>query len=108
MLKLMNSAMMPVPGTYVARKITVDEARAIVQKFHGKFESYIGYPDTAKYMSEVLGVDVPVNRSETSLADRDEILVCKLRYRVKDPGAKGTFTPNADDYEWWHVIYRAE
>jgi hypothetical protein len=41
------------------------------------------------------------------LADGDEILVCKLRYRLKNPADKGKEV-SKDDFEWWHVIYRAE
>lgn len=105
MLKLMNSAMMPVPGTYIAKRITPDEAKSILQK-HERFESYIGYPDTAKYMARILGVDVPVNRLQTTLEDGDEVLVCRLKYRVQNPNAKGSFTPSDDDYEWWYVQYK--
>jgi hypothetical protein len=49
----------------------------------------------------------PLNRGETVLADGDEILVCKLRYRLKNPADKGKEV-SKDDFEWWHVIYRAE
>ena len=106
MLKLMNSAMMPVPGVYRIQKISPEQAREIVKKHHNIFESYVGYQDTAAYMSQVLGVDVPVNRAETVLADEDEILVCKLKYRVAKPSDKGKFTPSDEDYEWFWVKYR--
>jgi len=108
MVKLMNSAMMPVPGTYTARKISPEEAREIVKRYGEKVESFVGYPETARYMSIVLGVDVPVNRAETTLESGDEIIVCKLKYRLKNPAEKGNFVPSDDDYEWWHVMYRAE
>ena len=105
MLKLMNSAMMPAPGVYVAKKITPEQAKEIIDRHNGIFESYIGYPDTARYMSQILGIDVPVNRGETVLADEDEILVCKLKYRVAKPSDKGKFTPSDEDYEWFWVKY---
>lgn len=107
MLKLMNSAMMPVPGVYVAKKITPEQAREVIKKHNAVFESYVGYPDTARYMSQILGVDVPVNRAETTLADGDEILVCRLKYRVKDPAIKGAFVPAEDDFEWWHIVFHS-
>jgi hypothetical protein len=106
MLKLMNSAMMPVPGVYRVQKISPEQAREILKKHNNTFESYIGYEDTARFMSQILGVDVPVNRAETVLTDGDEILVCKLRYRLKNPADKGNFTPSDDDYEWFWVKYR--
>lgn len=104
-VKLMNSAMMPVEGVYKLRKITVDEARMVVAKA-AKIESYIGYPDTANYMSHVLGIEVPISRAETTLEDGDIMLICRLRYRVQNPQEKGKFVPKDDDFEWFVAEYQ--
>lgn len=75
----------------------------MVNKFK-EFKSYIGYPQTAEYMSKVLGVNVEVNREEMQLKDGDMMLVCKLKYRVKDPTTKGQEV-SEDDFEWYLVSY---
>lgn len=105
MIVLMNSAMMPVPGTYRARKATVEEVRELLQKHNFTFRSYVGYPDTAAYMTRTLGVEVPVCRDQTTLEAGDIMVVCKLKYRLQNPSSKGTFVPSEEDYEWWIVEY---
>ena len=102
-VKLMNSAMMPAEGVYKLKKITPEEAKEVASK--ATVESYVGYPDTAKYMSEKLGIEVPVNRSEAILEDGDVMIICKLKYRVQNPQEKGKFTPNDDDFEWYICYY---
>lgn len=107
MIKLMNSAMMPQEGIYKAQKITEEQARDIFEIFATSgWVSYVGYEQTAKYMSEVLGVDVPVQRTEAKLDKHDLILVCKLKYRVKNPKDKGKEV-SKDDFEWWLVEYHS-
>lgn len=105
MIRLMNSAMMPTIGTYHARKVTAEEAAAILKQNNYVFKSYVGYPDTAAYMTRVLGVEVPVSREQTELVAGDIMLVCKLKYRVQNPTQKGSLVPTSDDYEWWIVEY---
>lgn len=107
MLKLMNSAMMPQEGVYIAKKISVDDAREIFRRHCAVFESYIGYPETAQFLSEIFGVSVPVSRAETKLEDGDEIIVCKLKYRLSDPNQKGRIAPTRDDFEFWYVQYKS-
>ena len=102
---LMNSTMCPAEGTYVVEKITPEIAKQLVQKAD-KVESYIGYPQTAEYMSRVLGIAVPVNRGETVLHNGDTVIVCKLKYRVANPATKGEGV-NEEDFEWWKMTYKA-
>jgi len=105
-LVLMNSTMMPCEGFYRAKKISENEARLVVlDHFTRPIESFVGYPETASYMAEVLGVGVPVNRSQAELEDEDVILVCKLAYRIQDPAQKGNLKPESKDYEWWVIHY---
>lgn len=106
MLKLMNSAMMPVPGNYIARRITPDEAKKIFfEHASSGWQSYVGYAQTAQVMSSVLGVDIPVNRGETLFENGDIAIVCKLAYRVSDPANKGAEVPE-DAFEWWYIEYK--
>lgn len=99
-LLIMNSAVVLADGVYVAKTLTVDEARAIVKEAikNGKeILSFVGYFETAELMSELLDYPVVVNRAETEYRSGDMILVGKLKYRVKDPNNKGKIKPTADD-----------
>jgi hypothetical protein len=99
---LMNSAMMPAPGTYRLRWVSRDE---FVREMREGFVSYIGYPDTARYLERLSGFYVPVNRDETLIFEGAVMLICKLRYRLSDPAQKGRFTPSDDDYEFFICRY---
>lgn len=101
---LINATMMPNEGEYILRKISPKTAKRIVKG--QKIESYIGYSNTAKFMSKILEIPIPVNRQKVQLKDGDITLVCKLKYRVKNPNDKGKFTPSDDDYEWYLETYK--
>jgi len=91
MIKLMNSAMMPQPGTYRLRRITHTEFCRALQEATEKnmLESYIGYQQNIDLIYQWTGVHVPLSRAETSLEDGDSLLIMKLRYRLNDPSRKG-------------------
>ena len=101
---LLNSNIMVAEGTYVTMKASIEEVKRTVNAAD-EVISYIGYPDTAKFMSELLGIDVPVNRGIAELKDGDIMVVCKLKYRVQNPADKGKFVPKPDDIEWWITKY---
>jgi len=63
------------------REVTPEKAREYA-KSH-EVESYIGHPSTAKALSEVLGVEIPVNRSEAKLEHGDRLLIAVLTRRVQ-------------------------
>ena len=85
MMHLMNSAMMPIDGHYAKRTLTAQE---FVQMFRGPWKSYIGYPDTANFLSELTGTKIPVSRAETNLESGDHMLVARLKYRAGNPATK--------------------
>ena len=104
---LLNSSMMPDEGVYILRKINRGEFARLVADAHrrGDLESYVGYPETARHIERVSGVPVPVNREPTRLDDQATILICKLAYRVQDPGSKGKLQPSDGDYEYYVALY---
>jgi hypothetical protein len=102
--KLMNSAMMPDEGTYTLKRCTKDEFVKLLQS--NKFESFIGYPDTAAFISRISGVDIEVSRQQTAVNDGDILLIVRLKYRVADPAEKARFTPSDDDFEFFTCEYR--
>jgi hypothetical protein len=103
----MNSTMMPNEGKYICKKTTPEIAKEVVSKAD-KIESFVGYPDTAKYMKRVLGIDVVLSRAQTVFEAGDIAIVCKLRYRLQNPAQKGVYTPQDEDFEWWLVEYQPQ
>ncbi len=106
MLILMNSAMMPTDGDYRRRSISRSEFAALLRA--QPFRSFVGYPETAAVIEQIAGVKVPLSRDETTLGDGDVMLVAKLKYRVGDPGRKGTLRPTADDFEFLRIDFKAD
>jgi len=104
----MNSAMMPQEGTYTQKIVLKGEFKREFLKFvNFGFESYIGYPETARILSEFLGQPVPVSRKETKLADGDIILVARLEYRLQNPHEKAeNRSKTIDDFIFSIVYYR--
>jgi hypothetical protein len=104
---LLNSAMMPDEGLYILRRVSRELFGELIADAHrrGELRSYIGYPETAQHIERISGVPIPVNRASTQLPDQALIAVCKLKYRVADPGAKGKLRPGEDDYEYYVATY---
>jgi hypothetical protein len=105
---LLNSAMMPAEGTYVLKRISRDEfARLVADAYRrGDLQSYVGYPETAQHIERISGIPIEVSRATTQLTDRATILICKLAYRVSNPGDKGKFQPKDEDYEYFVAKYK--
>ncbi len=102
-LLLLNSAICHIPGYYKIQSISAKKARLIYKmaKEEGKIiESYIGYPDTAAILANVVQDEIPINRGEFTWEKGDMAIVIRLKYRVKSPKEKGAFKPNPEDYEF--------
>lgn len=102
--KLLNSAVMPRPGRYDVKPLTVAEFAARLLQ---GFESFVGYPETAAHIERVALVHVPISRDPVTLEDGDVMLVCRLKYRLADPAQKANkdFKPKFDDYEYLLVRF---
>lgn len=87
---ILNSAVITAPGTYEYRLITPAEALAWLHA--GKWESTIGYQETAEALSKISQIQIPVNRKTITMQGGDEALVFRLvfpqGYRP-DPSKKG-------------------
>lgn len=101
---LLNSALMPAEGDYRLRRISAEawaaEAGEAIRA--GTARSSIGYPDTARVLSALCGVEVPVSWDLTVPEDSDVLLIARLPYRVADPRTKG-----AEDFHFFRAEYRA-
>lgn len=105
MNKLLNSAMMPsldfsylqIPG-----RVSPEEFAQTLQS--EPFESYIGYPETARILEELSGLKIPISRAQTTIGLGDKLLFARLKYRMPDPGQKGKTEHTIDDFEF--AIYK--
>jgi len=107
MLHLMNSTMMPQPGVYYCNKVSRTKfVKTFNELKDSGWKSYIGYPQLAKLLFDLLKVEIKVSREITRLKDGDVILAARLPYRV-DPGEKGNRKHGSKitDYEFFVVGY---
>lgn len=79
MITLLNTSILTQHGPYDYRPIPLDDARAIVRA--QPFQSAIGHQATADILTELLGVPVPLNRTQYEQAEGDLALVFKLNGR---------------------------
>lgn len=81
MVSLLNTAILTAYGTYRYTPIPVDAARALVRD---GYTSYIGHEGTAQLLSDLLDVEVPVNRAQYAQEVGDKAIVFKLRGRLPE------------------------
>lgn len=81
-LALLNTSILTNAGTYSLQDITLNEARRLVQT--NELDSAIGHTFTAKIMSKLLGLKVPVNRQMFSQEAGQQALVFKLYGRPEE------------------------
>lgn len=93
---LLNSAVITYPGTYRYELLTADAARALFSE--GRWESTIGYAETAEAMSAVFGVPIAVDRKTIKMSAGDRAIVFRLVFppgvRRVPPDAKGRVSVN--------------
>ncbi|CAJ31570.1 DNA binding protein [Betalipothrixvirus pozzuoliense] len=86
MLYLLNSAILPLKEgeEYIvkAKEITIQEARELLHKEN--FVSAVGHQATAELLSNVLGVNIPVNRIAIKASHGDKILAFSLKQRLPE------------------------
>lgn len=105
MIYIMNSAVMPAGnfGTYRYSPATIDDLRRVVSGSLGPWQSAIGYPQNLQIIESWTGVNVPLNRSETTFADGDMAIVMRMKRRIINPATKGA--PVSDDPEDWEFAW---
>ena len=48
------------------------------------FESYVGHPTTAEFLSKILEIDIKYNRGELKLTENDILFVFQLQKRLPE------------------------
>lgn len=83
-LALLNTTIATVDGVFEVKTITLDEAIKMAQNNSENIVSAIGHESTAQIMTELLGVNVPVNRIQFSQEVGQVALVFKLKGRAPE------------------------
>ncbi|RCV53454.1 YddF family protein [Marinitenerispora sediminis] len=79
-LALLNTSIVTADGKYTMKTIPLEAAQALVEAAPS-LDSAIGHEATAQALTELLGVDVPVNRQLFAQKEGQHALVFKLNGR---------------------------
>ena len=106
---LLNAAVMPREGRYDLKRLTAEEFGGLVEFWHGVglLVPTIGYQATADWIEELTALRFPVCRDSAQIVDGDTMLICRLKYRVNNPAAKGLVKPAAEDWEYFECKFIA-
>jgi hypothetical protein len=80
---ILNCAIVTSNGIYECYDCTLEEAREIIRDSKG-FISAVGHEATARILTELLGVEVPMNRIQFEQEHNQTALVFKLNGRVPE------------------------
>lgn len=104
---ILNSAMMPLAGTYNIRSITPERFFQEIEEQHeeapDKLRSWIGYQQNADIIEHHTGISVRITRENTWLKHGDRLLIMRLRYRT-DSARKGQKVDKAS-FEYFEGNY---
>lgn len=81
-LALLNTTIATVDGVFEVRTVTLEQARELAQS--NELLSAIGHESTAQIMTELLGVNIPVNRIQFAQKEGQVALVFKLKGRAPE------------------------
>jgi hypothetical protein len=96
---LLNSAVLAAGGygTYRYEAATVADLASYLRE--PGWVSRVGYAETAEQIRRWAGVTVPLSRESSPMAEGDVAMVVRLRYRIAQPGQKGSPT-GARETDW--------
>jgi hypothetical protein len=78
-IALLNTSIATADGTYKLKTITLDQAKGLIA--NRETISAIGHNSTAQILTELLGIEVPVNRIQFEQQEEQTALVFKLQGR---------------------------
>lgn len=83
-LALLNTSIVTNTGVFNLESISLEEAKSLIQKNKNNLDSAIGHESTAKIMSELLGVEIPMNRQQFAQQNGQQAIVFKLKGRPQE------------------------
>ena len=81
-LYLLNAPILTSFGDYTYTSSNLEEAKRLIKETG--FTSAIGHENTAKFMSEILGVPIPMNRISIHMKLNDKAIIFKLSDRLPE------------------------
>ena len=81
MIYVMNSPILTAHGRYTYERIDIEQARQLLKK---PFESAIGHEATAKFLSKLVGVEIPVNRVSITMRPGDVAVIFRVLKRIEE------------------------
>lgn len=94
-----NSAIMPNDGTFRKQRITTEFAVEMLAD-NPEFVSSIGHQGAADFCTEVLGVQVPLNRIFMQMKEGDANVVLTLKSRIPEGAVLSKDEMMALDFEF--------
>jgi len=99
--------MMPTEGWYRCTEISAKEFKSIFNytKGHGELVSSIAYPEINDVVGKHLGIDIPIDKAKglTILDDESDILVIRLKFRIKADRKGHRLGSKFEDYAFYHI-----
>lgn len=78
-LGILNTSILTEDGVYTLTTISLADAKGLVEK--NPLDSAIGHTSTAEIMTELLGIEIPVNRQNFRQEVGQQALIFKLNSR---------------------------
>jgi len=66
------------------RPISLEEVKEILRSVSFTFTSAVGHESTARILTTLLGVEVPLNRVAISLSPSDKLIVFQIKMRLEE------------------------
>jgi hypothetical protein len=105
-LVLLNAMVLPKkPMVMVSEPTTLENVKSLV-RISERIESYIGHESTARLLSQLLSVDIAVNRGEYEPKVGDVAIVVKLKKRLQTP--QDVRDVKLEDIEFYIVVYEED
>jgi hypothetical protein len=79
---ILNTPVLTSYGRYTFRKITIEKAKKILSSTN--FVSAVGHEGTAKFLSQLLNINISFNRIQVKMTKGDRAIVFRLLDRLPE------------------------
>ena len=83
-LGILNTSIITAEGTFELKGITLEEAKKLIKNNKENILSAVGHQSTADILTELLGLEIPVNRINFIQEAQQSALVFKLNGRAPE------------------------
>jgi hypothetical protein len=104
-IAILNTSILTAYGMYCYRPLSLSDVRALVA--HHDILSAVGHASTAQILTELLGVDVPMNRIQFVQEVGQQAIVFKLKGRMPEGQILTREAIDAIGYEFGLLVRNA-